>query len=79
MKLVSLLLLSALGLALSGCNTLVTRRDLWSPSKGGGPWTKEYKKQRDSEGLLGISNPYPRRGKGPNPEEGIFGISHPPR
>lgn len=39
MKIVSsVLLLSLLGL--TGCNTLVTRRDLYAPKKGSGYWTE---------------------------------------
>ena len=34
----SLLLLSAIGL--TACNNLVTRRDLYSPTKGSGPYTE---------------------------------------
>lgn len=37
-KIVSSILLLSL-LALTGCNTLVTRRDLYSPKKGSGYWT----------------------------------------
>ena len=37
-KIVSSILLLSL-LTLTGCNTLVTRRDLYSPKKGSGYWT----------------------------------------
>ena len=75
-KLASLLLLFALGSGLTGCNTLVTRRDLYSPAKGSGPWTDLYNARHRQEGIFGISNS-DHRGIAPGPQEGIFGISHP--
>jgi hypothetical protein len=42
MKTVSSLLLLSM-LALTGCNTLNTRRDLYSPKKGSGYWTERSK------------------------------------
>jgi hypothetical protein len=73
--LTSLLLLSGLGLSLSGCNTLSTRRDLYSPTRANGPYTKQYVEMRDQEGLAGVShNVHHPVGD----DEGIFGVSHNP-
>ena len=73
--LTSLLLLSALGLSVSGCNTLSTRRDLFSPTRASGPYTQQYVEMRDNEGLAGVShNNYHPVGD----DEGIFGVSHNP-
>ena len=75
--LTSLLLLAGIGFSLSGCNTLSTRRDLFSPTKGSGPYTRQYQIMHDQEGFFGISrNRVP--GDEYSREEGIFGISHNP-
>ena len=76
MKPASLLSLFVLSLVLTGCNTLVTQRDLYAPNRGKGPWTDKFYAQRKGEGIYGISNSY-HRGAGPGPDTGIFGISHP--
>jgi hypothetical protein len=73
--LTSLLLLSVLGLSQTACNTLSTRRDLFSPTRASGPYTKEYADMRDREGLFGISHPPYYT---PGEQEGIFGISRNP-
>jgi hypothetical protein len=63
------LLLLVTVVALTGCNTLVTRRDLYSPKKGSGYWTRqaEHPNRRN-----------PTNAAKPGPESGIVGISHPP-
>ncbi len=71
--LTSLLLLAGLGLSLSACNTLSTRRDLYSPTRGSGPYTKKYNEMRDQEGLFGISRETYHE---PGQDEGIYGVSH---
>ncbi len=69
MKLVPLLLIVTTLLSLSACNTLVTRRDQYSPKEGEGYWTKQWENRGDR----------PKRAvEKPGPESGIFGISHPP-
>lgn len=47
MKIVSSVLLLSL-FALAGCNTLVTRRDLYAPKKGSGYWTERSRHGKDS-------------------------------
>ena len=90
--LTSLLLLAGLGLSLSACNTLSTRRDLFSPTRANGPYTKQYRVMHDQEGMLGVSHNVhhpvgedegifgvshnPHEAELPGEEEGIFGISH---
>lgn len=76
-KLVPLLLLVSI-LALSGCNTLVTRRDQYSPAKGSGYWTKKYQKFHAQSGIFDISHPRYKNEYRTGPQTGIFGISHPP-
>lgn len=79
MKLVAPLLLVAFALSSVACNTVVTRRDLYSPSEGGGYWTKRYTAYTREEGLAGVSKPDSHRrpsGK-PMDDEGLFGISRP--
>jgi hypothetical protein len=39
-KLAAPLILIVLGLSVAGCNTLANRRDLYSPKKGDGYWTR---------------------------------------
>lgn len=74
-SLTSLLLLAGLGISLSACNTLSTRRDLFSPTRANGPYTKQYVEMRDQEGLAGVSHNV-HHPVGDN--EGIFGVSHNP-
>jgi hypothetical protein len=68
----SLLLVSA-SFSMSACNTLVTRRDLFSPKKGSGPWTTRLAEYERTEGVFGVSHNY-RYGR-PGEEEGVFGVS----
>lgn len=74
-SLTSLLLLAGLGFSLSACNTLSTRRDLFSPTRANGPYTQQYVEMRDQEGLAGVSHNV-HHPVGDN--EGIFGVSHNP-
>lgn len=73
MKFAVSLLLLAVSLVLAGCNTLANRRDLYSPSRGDGYWTKRYEAYERGETVSG--EPLPR--KKPAADEGIFGISRP--
>lgn len=67
------LLLVSTAFSLSACNTLVTRRDLYSPKKVSGPWTDRLEAYERGEGVFGVShNNY--HGE-PGSEEGVFGVS----
>ena len=73
MKFALPLLLVSAAISLSACNTLVTRRDLYSPKKGSGYWTDRLDEFERREGVLGVSHNY-RYGR-PGTEEGVFGVS----
>ena len=74
-SLTSLLLLAGLGLSLSACNTLSNQRDLFSPTRGNGPYTKQYEEMHYNEGIAGISHNVHHPVAD---DEGIFGVSHNP-
>lgn len=70
----SLLSLAAVVFTLPGCNTLATRRDLYSPAEGDGPYSKRFNHYREHhEGLFGVSHDefHPKAAN-----EGIFGVSN---
>jgi hypothetical protein len=53
----SLLLLCFFTCVFTGCTTDVDRRDLYSPTKGSGYWTKREQQKSAQEGIFGISKP----------------------
>ena len=67
MKFAPLLLIVVVAVATTGCNTVNTRRDLYSPTKGKGYWTKVW--EEEERPLDNAANP--------GPESGFFGFSHP--
>ncbi len=56
----SLLLLTLAVSALAGCDTSVTRRELYNPKQASGYWSDRYDDQYKHAGVFGVSNSEPR-------------------